>query len=70
MPLNGEEEFNEFLQVAAEKNMHRERGLQLPKVDAEDKVITLSTCTEDSSKLERFVVTAVLMRVDGKPLIK
>ncbi|MGN0715790.1 MAG: class B sortase [Anaerovoracaceae bacterium] len=70
VPLNGEEVFNEFLQVAEEKNLHRESGLQLPKVDAEDKVITLSTCTEDSSELERFVVTAVLMRVDGKPLIK
>ena len=69
VPLNGIKAFRNFLKLAEEKNMHKDSDVKFPKVDTEDKVITLSTCTEDSANLERFVLTAVLVGVDGKPIL-
>ena len=50
-----------FLRLAEEKNMFwDEEGLSLPRPEADDKILTLSTCTEDSSDTERFVIHGVL----------
>lgn len=67
-PLNKESNFQPFLELMASKNMHADAAedLGLPQVYPGDKVLTLSTCTEDSADLERFVVHAVLISVDGK----
>ena len=64
-PLNKAKNFKPFMELITEKNMHAESELDLPVVQEEDKVLTLSTCTEDSADLERFVVHAVLVSVDG-----
>lgn len=61
VPLNKEENFEKFLQVALEKNMYKGSTLTLPVPKTGDKILTLSTCTEDSAVLERFVVHAVLI---------
>ena len=53
------------MELITEKNMYADSELDLPVVQEEDKVLTLSTCTEDSADLERFVVHAVLVSVDG-----
>lgn len=64
-PLNKAKNFKPFMELITEKNMHADSELDLPVVQEEDKVLTLSTCTEDSADLERFVVHAVLVSVDG-----
>lgn len=65
-PLNKQVNFEPFMELTMEKNMHRdEEGLKLPQVKAGDQVLTLSTCTEDSSDTERFVVHALLVMKDG-----
>jgi len=64
-PLNKASNFEPFLALVTEQNMHADGNLQLPEVMAGDKVLTLSTCTEDSSDTERFVVHAVLVSRDG-----
>lgn len=61
VPLNEEEDFAKFLQLTLDKNLHDSDNLGLPVPTTEDKVITLSTCTEDSAQLERFVLQAVLV---------
>lgn len=69
VPLNEKKELPAFLKVAKEKNMYKDQSdLSLPKVTSRDRVLTLSTCTEDSSDTERFVVTAVLIEKDGEPV--
>ena len=64
-PLNKAKNFKPFMELITEKNMYADSELDLPVVQDEDKVLTLSTCTEDSADLERFVVHAVLVSVDG-----
>lgn len=64
-PLNKAKNFKPFMELITEKNMHADSELDLPVVQEDDKVLTLSTCTEDSADLERFVVHAVLVSVDG-----
>ena len=64
-PLNKAKNFKPFMELITEKNMYADSELDLPVVQEEDKVLTLSTCTEDSADLERFVVHAVLVSVDG-----
>lgn len=66
VPLNEKADFAAFLELAREKNIYKESGLALPEPDEQDRVLTLSTCTEDSADLERFVVTAVLVNIDGE----
>ena len=67
VPLNKKSNFKPFRELIASKNMHRDsEGLELPEVREDDKVLTLSTCTEDSADLERFVVHAVLIKENGK----
>lgn len=65
-PLNKAENFKPFMELVTEKNMHAASQLDLPQVQANDRVLTLSTCTEDSADLERFVVHAVLISQDGE----
>lgn len=66
-PLNKSSNFKPFMELIASKNMHGDsEGLDLPEVREDDKVLTLSTCTEDSANLERFVVHAVLIKENGK----
>lgn len=65
-PLNKASNFEPFLEVAIGKNRFADSELKLPQVVAGDKVLTLSTCTEDSSETYRFVVHAVLISIDGK----
>ncbi len=66
-PLNKASNFKPFMELIASKNMHGDsEGLDLPEVREDDKVLTLSTCTEDSADLERFVVHAVLIKENGK----
>ena len=65
-PLNKAKNFKPFMELITEKNMHADSELDLPVVQEDDKVLTLSTCTEDSADLERFVVHAVLVSVDGE----
>ncbi len=66
-PLNKASNFEPFMELIASKNMHAGSDvLSLPEVYAGDKVLTLSTCTEDSADLERFVVHAVLIKENGK----
>ena len=64
-PLNKAKNFKPFMELITEKNMYADSELDLPVVQEDDKVLTLSTCTEDSADLERFVVHAVLVSVDG-----
>ena len=64
-PLNKASNFEPFLELIETKNMFAGSALELPKAQPGDKVLTLSTCTEDSADLERFVVHAVLISVDG-----
>ena len=64
-PLNKAKNFKPFMELITEKNMYADSELDLPVVQEDDKVLTLSTCTEDSANLERFVVHAVLVSVDG-----
>jgi len=64
-PLNKASNFEPFLDLVTEQNMFADSELDLPEVSAGDRVLTLSTCTEDSSNTERFVVHAVLISVDG-----
>ena len=66
---SAEEGAEELRGVSVEEDYHKDSDVKFPKVDTEDKVITLSTCTEDSANLERFVLTAVLVGVDGKPIL-
>jgi hypothetical protein len=66
-PLNKASNFKSFMELIASKNMHGDSEiLELPEVREDDKVLTLSTCTEDSANLERFVVHAVLIKENGK----
>ena len=66
-PLNKASNFKPFMELIASKNMHGDSEiLELPEVREDDKVLTLSTCTEDSANLERFVVHAVLIKENGK----
>ena len=65
-PLNKAKNFKPFMELVTEKNMHADSELELPVVQEDDKVLTLSTCTEDSANMERFVVHAVLVSVDGE----
>ena len=64
-PLNKAKNFKPFMELITEKNMYADSELDSPVVQEDDKVLTLSTCTEDSADLERFVVHAVLVSVDG-----
>ena len=65
--VNIEKNFKPFMELVNEKNMFADAdSLNLPAVKAGDKVLTLSTCTEDSADLERFVVHALLVSVDGR----
>lgn len=64
-PLNKAKNFKPFMELITEKNMYADSELDLPVVQEDDKVLTLSTCTEDSANMERFVVHAVLVSVDG-----
>ena len=64
-PLNKAKNFKPFMELITEKNMYADSELELPVVQEDDKVLTLSTCTEDSANMERFVVHAVLVSVDG-----
>jgi sortase B len=67
LPLNIEKNFKPFMELVNEKNMFADAdSLNLPAVKTGDKVLTLSTCTEDSADLERFVVHALLVSVDGR----
>ncbi|MCI8608435.1 MAG: class B sortase [Firmicutes bacterium] len=55
-------EFKELLKLSKEQNLFREnKSLTLPTPKSKDKVITLSTCTEDRAQMERFVLQAVLI---------
>ncbi len=67
-PLNKASNFEPFLDLVTEQNMHADADLELPEILAGDKVLTLSTCTEDSSDTDRFVVHAVLVSRDGLPV--
>ena len=62
VPLNEKKEYEAFLELVQRKNQLKDSDLALPKVDATDKVLTLSTCTEDSADTERFVIHAVLIK--------
>lgn len=65
-PLNKASNFQPFMELITSKNVHGDsKQLELPEVHAGDKVLTLSTCTEDSANLERFVVHAVLIKENG-----
>jgi len=83
VPLNSEADMENLLRISAEKNLHKaadgadggdgadDSGWKLPVPDgASDKVLTLSTCTEDSADQYRFVVQAVLFLEDGLPVKK
>ena len=67
-PLNKADNFEPFIKLTGEKNLFAERAgdLDLPQIQPGDKVLTLSTCTEDSADLERFVVHAVLISINGE----
>ena len=66
-PLNKASNFQPFLELISEKNMFAgSEKLELPQAQPDDRVLTLSTCTEDSADLERFVVHAVLVKENGK----
>jgi len=67
-PLNKAKNFEPFMELVTSKNMHAGSDLDLPEVQAGDKVLTLSTCTEDSADYERFVVHALLISIDGEPV--
>ncbi len=57
--FNGEQDFAKFLDITMEKNMFNGLMTELPVPDEEDYILTLSTCTDDSSDTERFVIHAV-----------
>ncbi len=67
-PLNKAKNFEPFMELVTSQNIHADADLELPEVQAGDKVLTLSTCTEDSADLERFVVHALLISKDGEPV--
>ena len=83
VPLNTEEGLASLLDVSADKNRigpegsQADSGLSLPQPAADgsmeeegwtgDRVLTLSTCTENSSDTERFVVQGILVMKDGLP---
>lgn len=69
LPLNKPENFESFMELVTEQNMFASSSaLELPVVQAGDKVLTLSTCTEDSADYERFVIHTLLISVDGKSI--
>ena len=60
--FDGESAFRDFSELLRGKNLFREQeGTLLPEIKAGDKILTLSTCTEDSSEEERFVIHARLL---------
>ena len=64
VPLNKGKTFRKFLDLTLEKSMFDEavrEALELPEPTKKDRVITLSTCTEDRAQMERFVLQAVLV---------
>ena len=82
VPANSEEMLDALLQISEEKNRFgrgeslSESGLRLPQPSASgsmdeewkgDRILTLSTCTENSSDENRFVVQGVLVLKDGLP---
>jgi sortase B len=58
IPLNQEEDFQAFLDMTLEKRLYEE---DLPLPTTEDRILTLSTCTDDRADQERFVLQAVLV---------
>lgn len=69
-PLNKAKNFQPFMELVTAQNMFANSDLDLPTVQAGDKVLTLSTCTEDSADMERFVVHAVLVSRDGEDVLQ
>lgn len=82
VPLNSESALAELLQISSEKNRfgpegsQADSGLVLPQPEASgtmeeewtgSRILTLSTCTENSSDTERFVVQGVLVQKNGLP---
>lgn len=64
VPLNKKKAFAQFTDLTMDKCIFDEetrKQLQLPEPKAGDRILTLSTCTEDRAETERFVLQAVLV---------
>lgn len=67
LTFSEEEDFQQFLHLIDQKNIFRsQESLNLPRLKADDRLLTLSTCTEDSSDTERFVIHARLLTAEEK----
>lgn len=62
-PVNKMENFNAFLKVTLKKNKFRDMdSLPVPHENSQSRILTLSTCTEDSADTARFVVHGILVK--------